>query len=117
MTERTYVPDRGDFVWLDFNPTSGSEQAGHRPPIVLTPKAYNGRTGLCVVCPATLRAKGYAFGVPNPSKQEPNSVIVADQIRTVDWRVRDIKFIHKVAPGILDQVVARIEALIINPEL
>ncbi len=83
---RSYVPDAGDIVWLAFNPQAGHEQAGHRPAVVLSPAAYNVRTGLLVCCPTTTRIKGYPFEVPLAG--EPASVALADQIKSLDWRAR-----------------------------
>lgn len=81
-----YVPDAGDIVWLAFDPPSGHEQAGHRPAVVLSPAAYNGRTGLLVCCPTTTRIKGYPFEVRLAG--EPASVALSDQIKSLDWRAR-----------------------------
>ncbi|MGH8430119.1 MAG: endoribonuclease MazF [Solimonas sp.] len=81
-----FVPDAGDIVWLEFNPQAGREQAGRRPALVLSPSAYNGKTSLMICCPMTTRIKGYPFEVritgPKPS------VALADQIKSLDWRVR-----------------------------
>ncbi len=81
-----FVPDRGDVVWLQFDPQAGHEQAGHRPAVVLSPKAYNAKTGLMLCCPVTTRIKGYPFEVGIEGK--PASVALADQIKSLDWRVR-----------------------------
>ena len=99
----TYIPDRGDFVWISLSPTSGHEQAGRRPALVISPKSYNRKTGLCVLCPATRQAKGYAF-----------EVAIA---RNVDWKARNIQFIHRVSDSELSEVIARIEALLISPDV
>jgi len=81
-----YVPEAGDIVWLQFDPQAGREQAGHRPALVLSPAAYNGKTSLMLFCPMTTRIKGYPFEVqiagPTPS------VALADQIKSLDWRAR-----------------------------
>jgi mRNA interferase MazF len=80
------VPDAGDIVWLEFDPQAGREQAGHRPALVLSPAAYNGKTSLMVCCPMTTRIKGYPFEV-RISGSTP-SVALADQLKSLDWRVR-----------------------------
>jgi mRNA interferase MazF len=113
---RAYVPDRGDFVWLSLDPQRGREQAGYRPVLVLTPAAHNRKAGLCVVCPATSRPKGYYFEVRNPDADDPKTVILVDQIRCVDWRERPPRFMHRVAPAVLEDVVAKLDALIIRPD-
>ena len=81
-----YVPEAGDIVWLNFTPQSGREQAGHRPALVLTPKAYNAKTSLMLCCPMTTQIKGYPFEVLIAGT--PPAVVLADQIKSVDWRSR-----------------------------
>jgi mRNA interferase MazF len=81
-----FVPDTGDIIWLDFDPQAGHEQAGHRPAVVLSPAAYNGRIGLLVCCPVTTKIKGYPFEVPLSGL--PSSVVLADQVKSLDWRRR-----------------------------
>ena len=81
-----YVPEAGDIVWLNFTPQSGHEQAGHRPALVLTPRAYNARTSLMLCCPMTTQIKGYPFEVQIAGT--PLTVVLADQIKSVDWRGR-----------------------------
>jgi mRNA interferase MazF len=111
-----YVPDRGDFVWIDLNPRQGREQSGHRPALVISPKVYNRKTSLCVVCPATRQAKGYPFEVPVHTADGFASVILADHVRSVDWKMRRVRPIEKVPAEVLDEVVGRLEALLINPD-
>jgi mRNA interferase MazF len=115
MARAKYVPDRGDFVWLNLNPRTGHEQSGYRPALVLTPTTFNGKSGLCVVCPATSKPKGYPFEVPHPGADDPNTVILSEHVRCVDWRARGARFLHRVPQDVLDEVVARLDALIINP--
>ncbi|MDA1013795.1 MAG: endoribonuclease MazF [Planctomycetota bacterium] len=116
MTQRRYIPDRGDFVWITLNPTAGHEQAGRRPALVLSPKSYNRKTGLCVICPATRQAKGYAFEVEVINPDGTTSVILSDHLRNVDWGARQVQRIHRVT-DVLNAVVARIEALVIEPDV
>ena len=106
----------GDFVWVDLNPRQGDEQSGHRPALVLSPKSYNQRTGLCILCPATRQNKGYPFEVACPTDDDPNGVMLADHVRSVDWRARRARLIDRVEQEVLDEVVARLEALIIDPD-
>jgi mRNA interferase MazF len=112
-----YVPDRGDLAWVTLNPSSGHEQAGRRPALVLSPKVYNRKTGLCVLIPATRQAKGYAFEVEIKNKDGTSSVVLADHLRNVDWRARDLQLIHRVSTSELSEVLARIDALLINPDV
>src|SRR5438067_4938950 len=83
-----YVPERGDVVWLAFDPQAGHEQAGRRPAIVLSPAVYNGRSGLALCCPITSQVKGYPFEVAIPPGLSIAGVILADQVKSLDWRAR-----------------------------
>ena len=116
MAGSAYVPVRGDLVWIDLNPHQGHEQAGHRPALVLSPKSYNRKTGLCVICPATRHSKGYAFEVTSRMPDGSDSVILADHVRCVDWRICHVRRIHQVPSEVLQEVIARLEALIIDPD-
>lgn len=82
-----YIPDAGDIVWLDFDPQAGHEQAGHRPALVLSPAVYNGKTGLMLCCPMTTKIKGYPFEVPVSGRIK--NVVLSDQVKSLDWRVRN----------------------------
>jgi len=84
-------PDRGDLVWLNFTPQAGHEQAGHRPAVVLSPRAYNGRSGLALVVPVTTRPKGRPFEIALPSGLPVRGVVLADQVRSVDWSARAVE--------------------------
>ena len=111
-----YLPDRGDLVWITLNPTAGHEQAGRRPAMVISPRSYNRKTGLCVLCPATRQAKGYAFEVEIANPDGTTSVVLADHLRNVDWKARNIQLIHRVSEAELSEVVAKIEALLVSPD-
>jgi mRNA interferase MazF len=84
-----YVPERGDVVLLNFDPQTGHEQAGRRPAVVLSPAAYNGKVGLALLCPITSQVKGYSFEVQIPTGLRVAGVILADQVKSVDWRARN----------------------------
>ena len=107
---RSAVPDAGDITWLEFAPRSGHEQSGHRPALVLSPAAYNGKTSLMICCPMTTQIKGYAFEVR--VSNDPPSVVLADQIKSVDWRARRAKRRGRVPDDVLDEVRAKLRALI-----
>ncbi len=107
-----YVPDRGHIVWLNFNPQAGHEQAGHRPALVLSPAAYNGKTGLALFCPITNKIKGYPFEVMIEDIISISGVALADQVKSLDWRARGLKFIASVNETILEDVIAKFEALL-----
>ncbi len=106
-----YVPDRGDIIWIDFDPQAGREQARRRPALVLSPKAYNRKTSLCVLCPMTSRIKGYPFEVV-VSESEPSAVL-ADQVKSLDWKVRRAKKKGRAEEGVLDEVTGKVAALIL----
>ena len=105
-----YVPDQGDIVWLDFDPHAGHEQAGHRPAMVLSPAAYNGKTGLMLCCPMTTQIKGYPFEVLVSGK--PPSAALADQVKSLDWVVRKAKKKAKATPEEMAEVRAKVLALV-----
>jgi len=107
---RQYVPDAGDIVWLNFTPHAGREQAGHRPALVLSPAAYNNKTSLMLCCPMTTQIKSYPFEVPIAGTVA--SVVLSDQIKSVDWRTRKAKRKGKVSAEELADVRAKIRALI-----
>jgi len=112
VVARDYVPDAGDVVWIDFVPQVGHEQAGRRPAIVLSPRTYNERAGLAVLCPITSQIKNYPFEVQLPSGSKIRGVILADQLKSVDWRHRRAEKFGKIPPAVLDQVRQRIAVLI-----
>src|SRR5258707_11137865 len=102
----TYCPDLGDFIWLNFRPQQGREQDGRRCAIVLSPRSYNAKTSLCIVCPTTNNAKGYPFEVELPAGFPVSGVVLADHIKSLDWAVRNSQFICKGNPGITGEVIA-----------
>ena len=111
----SYVPGRGDLIWLQFNPQAGHEQAGQRPALVISPVAYNRRVGLALCCPITSQVKGYPFEVALPSGLEVEGVILSDQLRSLDWRARKAKRISRVPNEVLDEAVGKLLALV-DPE-
>jgi mRNA interferase MazF len=108
---RKYVPEAGDIVWLNFTPQAGHEQAGHRPALVLSPRAYNEKTNLMVWCPMTTQIKNYPFEVQIASTS-PSSVVLADQIKSLDWCVRRATRKGAASAEELADVRAKIFALI-----
>ncbi|MBI2294725.1 MAG: endoribonuclease MazF [Betaproteobacteria bacterium] len=112
MARRSYVPDRGDIVWLNFTPHAGHEQAGHRPALVLSPAKYNRASGLMLCCPMTTQIKGYPFEVPVESPGGARGVVLADQVKSVDWQARRAQRKGRAAGGAVTDVLARIQALL-----
>ena len=107
-----YVPDRGDLVWIDFDPRAGHEQAGRRPGLVLSPASYNGRVGLALLCPVTSRVKGYPFEVRLPAGGKAAGVVLADQARSFDWQARHATLIEQAAPEVTAEVLAKLKSLL-----
>ena len=105
-----YVPEAGDIVWLNFTPQAGHEQAGHRPALVVSPATYNDKTNLMICCPMTTQIKNYPFEVLVAGA--PPSVVLADQVKNLDWRVRRAKRKGAVSAEELAEVRAKIVALI-----
>ena len=111
MVSKNYIPERGDIVWLDFNPQLGHEQRGRRPALTLSFKAYNEKIGLALFCPITSKVKGYPFEVEIELK-EIMGCVLSDQIKSLDWRERDIEFIEKIGDKKLEEVIEKIEVII-----
>ena len=107
-----YTPDRGDIVWIMFNPQAGHEQAGRRPALVLSPVAYNAKVGLALFCPITSQIKGYPFEVLLPADLPVVGVILADQVKNLDWRVRKAEFICKLSVETITLVLKKFNTLI-----
>ncbi|ELH6415774.1 endoribonuclease MazF [Escherichia coli] len=103
-----YIPDAGDVVWLNFDPQVGHEQAGHRPALVISPALYNGRIGLMICCPMTTKIKGYPFEV----LVDDNSAVLADQVKSLDWRKRGAVKKSSVPASVLSEVKAKVKTLI-----
>lgn len=108
-----YVPDRGDIVYLDFNPTKGHEQQGHRPAFVISPRSYNAKSSLALFMPITQKSKGYPFEVLLPPGLRIQGVILADQIKCLDWQVRRVEFVESVSERVIEEVQAKIELLLL----
>jgi len=113
--KKSYVPKRGDVVRLDFHPQSGHEQSGRRPAIVLSPDEYNRKVGLMVVCPITSQRKDYPWEVEIPDNPHVHGVVLADQIKNLDWRQRRAEFICSPSDELVDEVIEKAFALL-SPE-
>lgn len=109
---RAYVPDRGDVVWIALNPQLGHEQAGRRPAVVVSPRSYNGKVGLGLFCPITSRAKGYPFEVALPEELGVQGVVLADQVKSLDWRVRRAELAARLPEDTCAEVVGKLATLL-----
>jgi len=111
MVDTNYVPEKGDLVWLDFDPQKGHEQKGRRPAICVSHKIYNQKVGLALFCPITSNIKGYPFEIIL-NKYKINGCILSDQIKNMDWRERNCTFIEKVATEEINSVVNNVRLMI-----
>jgi mRNA interferase MazF len=107
-----YIPERGDAVWITLDPQVGHERSGRRPAVVLSPAAYNGRVGLALMCPITNRVKGYPFEVGLPEGLAVTGVVLADQVKNLDWRARKAVRIGTVQPEVLSDVLVKLQTLL-----
>ena len=112
MVDQLPAPNRGDLIWVSLNPQAGHEQAGRRPALVLSPVEYNSRVGLALMCPVTSRAKGYPFEVALPTDLDVTGVILADQIKSLDWRVRRAEIACRVPKSVIDEVLGKLTTLL-----
>jgi len=108
----TYVPERGDVVWLSLGPQAGHEQTGRRPALVLSPKEYNNKVGLSIMCPITSQVKGYPFEVMIPEDCKVEGVVLSDQVKSLDWRERDAEFICRLTDDLLGEVLGKLLTLL-----
>lgn len=106
------VPDRGDIVWITLNPQAGHEQAVRRPALVLSPLAYNDKVGLAILCPITSQAKGYPFEVALPDDLPVRGVILSDQVKSLDWRVRQADRVCTVPSEVVKSVLQKLGTLL-----
>ena len=111
MADR-YVPEAGDVVWLSFDPQAGHEQAGHRPALVISPAAYNRKAGLMVCCPMSTKIKGYPFEVVT-SIDGVDSAVLSDQVKSLDWQIRQARKKSEVSAQVMQHVRAKIKALLV----
>jgi len=112
QSPQPYIPDRGDLIWLSFDPQAGREQSGRRPALVLSPAAYNGRTRLALACPITGQVKGYPFEVQLPPGLPIAGVVLADHLRSIDWQARRADPIGVAPVSVVDEVVDRLVPLL-----
>jgi mRNA interferase MazF len=112
VTPARYVPERGDLVWLTFDPQAGREQAGRRPALVLSPAPYNRRASLALVCPITNQAKGYPFEVALPEELSISGVVLADHVKSADWAARRAQFAAKAPSEVIAEVTAKLRPLL-----
>ena len=107
-----YVPGRGDIVWLSFTPQAGHEQAGRRPALVISPQSYNEKSSLALMCPITSRVKGYPFEVALPADGPVTGVVLADQVKCLDWRARSARPASQAPPRVVGEALDKLAVLL-----
>jgi mRNA interferase MazF len=107
-----YTPDRGDVVWVDLSPQAGGETAFRHPAVVLTPAFYSNATGLALVVPMTTKAKGGSFEVPMRGARRAKGVVLANELRSVDYTARRVERFDACPGDVLDRVTAIATALV-----
>jgi mRNA interferase MazF len=112
VNAQAYVPRRGDVVWITLNPQAGHEQTGRRPAVVLSPEEYNGKVGLAILCPVTNQIKGYPFEVRLPAELPVTGAILADQVKSLDWRIRNAELICTLPARVMSEVLQKIATLL-----
>lgn len=108
----TYVPERGDVVWITPNPQAGYEQVGRRPAVVLSPRAYNSKVGLAILCPVISQVKGYPFEVTILMGLPVAGAILSDQVKSLDWRTRNAELIYTLPAEIIAEVLEKLNILL-----
>lgn len=111
MVKILYIPDRGDILWMSFDPVSGHEQGGRRPAYVFTEKEYNSKTGLMIVCPITKKQKGYTCEIPFQGEKVSGFLLV-DQVQARDWKHREIDFIERADPKFHEKAFHRLSLIL-----
>jgi len=109
---KAYIPVRGDVIWINLNPQTGHEQKGRRPALVLSPEEYNKKVGLAIFCPITNQVKGYPFEVLIPEGLKTSGVILADQVKSLDWKTRNAELICRIPEEVTKIVLERIYTLL-----
>lgn len=112
VEEERYVPRRGDVVWITLTPQAGHEQAGRWPAVVLSPGEYNRKVGLAILCPITSQVKGYPFEVLIPAGLPVRGVVLADQVKSLDWRARDAELSCVLPAGSIGEVLSKLATLL-----
>jgi mRNA interferase MazF len=112
VSPAAYIPQRGEVVWITLNPQAGHEQSGRRPAAVLSPAEYNGKVGLAIVCPITNQIKGYPFEVLIPAGLPVSGAILADQIKSLDWRARKAEKVCTLPAGVVAELLQKLWTLL-----
>jgi mRNA interferase MazF len=112
VTPGPYIPSRGEIVWLQFEPQAGHEQSGRRPAVIISPREYNQKVGLCLCCPVTSIVKGYPFEVQLPVGMKAHGAVLCDQLKSLDWKARHARLIGNLPGRSVREIQAKILALV-----
>ena len=112
VNPQNYIPQSGDVVWITLNPQAGHEQAGRRPALVLSPRSYNGKIGLAILCPITSQIKGYPFEVLLPTGLPIAGAVLSDQVKSLDWRARNAELICTLPDEIVSEIFQKLGTLL-----
>jgi mRNA interferase MazF len=107
-----YVPQKGDFVAVTFDPQSGPEQRGRRPALVVSNTLFNRHTGLAIVCPLTNTDRSFPFHVPVVNDPTVTGFVMVEQVKSIDFRARKAKPIGRASNNVLEQVLSILDACI-----
>ena len=113
----TYVPDRGDVVWINLDPQAGREQAGHRPALVLSTRSFNRKMNVIFCCPITSRAKRFEFDFPLPDGLDVKGVVLTHHLKSLDWRVRNARYMTRVPDEVVESVLHILDSILDIPTL
>ncbi len=111
-----YIPERGDVVWIHLDPQAGREQAGHRPALVLSPYSFNRKLNVVFCCPITSRAKRFEFDFPLPEELDVKGVVLTHHLKSLDWRVRNAKYMTRVPEDIVENVLLMLDSILDIPQ-
>lgn len=112
VAQTPYVPQRGDAVWITLTPQTGHEQTGRRLAVVVSPRAYNAKVGLALLCPITSQIKGYPFEVVIPQGLRVSGAVLSDQVKSLDWQARQAEFICPLPVQTIDEILQKINTLV-----
>lgn len=112
-----YLPERGDVVWINLDPQAGREQAGHRPALILSPQTFNRKLNVIFCCPISSRAKRFEFDVPLPEGLDVKGVILSHHLKSLDWRVRNARYMTRVPDHVVDDVLLMLDSILDIPNL
>ena len=102
---RRYVPRKGDFVTLAFDPQTGHEQGGRRPALVISNDLFNKHTGLAFFCPITNTDRGYPFHLPLPSNCSLTGFVMVEQLKSLDFAARRVAFVERASDEFVEEVL------------